>query len=157
MDGLIFFDQSSPSSTLFISSSESETRDFGRHLGEILLKNSVVCFFGDLGAGKTTLIKGIVSAVTEFPEEQVNSPTFTYLNIYSGNIPIYHFDLYRLDNPEDFLHMGFEDFLSSEGICCIEWSERIDELLPKSALRVILSHLSENVRKIELFVPEGSS
>jgi tRNA threonylcarbamoyladenosine biosynthesis protein TsaE len=150
VDGIIFFDQNSPSSTSFISNSDSETRNFGRQLGKILPKNSVVCLFGDLGAGKTTLIKGIVSAVTEFPEEQVNSPTFTYLNIYPGTIPVYHFDLYRLDNPEDFLHMGFEDFFSSEGICCIEWSERIHELLPKGALRVTLSHLSEDTRKIEM-------
>lgn len=137
-----------------ISNSDNETRSFGRQLGKVLPKNSIVCFFGDLGAGKTTLIKGIVSAVTEIPEEHVNSPTFTYLNIYPGTIPIYHFDLYRIDNPEDFLHMGFEDFFSSEGICCIEWSERIQELLPKRALRVTISHLSEDTRKIELLSPE---
>lgn len=148
MDGISAFP------TSIISNSDQETRSFGRQLGKVLPKNSILCFFGDLGAGKTTLIKGIVSAITEIPEEQVNSPTFTYLNTYPGTIPIYHFDLYRINSPEDFLHMGFEDFLSSGGICCIEWSEHIQDLLPKRVVRVVLSHLSEDKRKIEIFLPE---
>lgn len=133
-----------------ISRSASETSAFGAELGGVLEQNSIICFFGDLGAGKTTFIKGVVGAISAFPQEQVSSPTYTYLNIYPGPTPVYHFDLYRLGDAEDFLQMGFDEFFSAGGICCIEWSERLGPLLPKDALCVVLRNISMEERQIEL-------
>lgn len=137
---------------LFTSHSDSETRAIGSNLGKMLTKNSIVCFFGDLGAGKTTFIKGLASAITGCSVEEINSPTYTYLNIYTGTIPVYHFDLYRLKSSEDFLHMGFDDFFYTDGICCIEWSERISELIPPGAWTVTLTHINHEQRQIDLLL-----
>lgn len=134
------------------SSSSSETVALGARLGKVLKKNSVLCFFGDLGAGKTTFIKGLVSAVTSVPMEQVVSPTYTYLNIYQGDLPVYHFDLYRLAGADDFLQMGFDEYFTAGGICCIEWSERIRSLLPQGTFHITLKAVSEEERRIEMLL-----
>lgn len=130
--------------------SSEETLMLGKKLGDHLPENSVVCFFGDLGAGKTTFIKGLASAIAACDIDQVNSPTFVYLNIYEGNQPIFHFDLYRLNGPDDFLGLGFDEYLFAGGICCIEWSERISSLLTKDCVRVEMKHLGESKRKITI-------
>lgn len=132
----------------FITSSESETILAGYQFGKELKENSVICFFGDLGAGKTTFIKGIVSAFGGDPHE-VTSPTFVYLNIYKGQRTIYHFDLYRLKKADEFLSMGFDELFFSGGICCIEWSERIEPFLPQH-IRIDISHLEEKMREIKI-------
>lgn len=129
-----------------VSSSPSETRALGAQLGAELPQNSVLCFFGDLGAGKTTFIQGLVSEVTG--SEHASSPTFVYLNIYEGEKPVYHFDLYRLKDAEEFLSMGFDEFFYAGGICCVEWAERILPLLPEGCLTITMSHLNENQREI---------
>jgi tRNA threonylcarbamoyladenosine biosynthesis protein TsaE len=122
----------------------------GKRIGSALPAGTVVSLVGDLGAGKTTLIKGIVAALTPMQPEEVCSPTFTYLNIYLGRLPVYHFDLYRLKGVEEFLDMGFEEYLfSKEGVCCLEWSDRITPLLPKETLLITLSH-DKGGRKIEI-------
>ena len=115
---------------LFRSLSAQDTQDIGTRLGRRLGPNSVVCLFGDLGAGKTTFVKGIAGAVAEAQPEQITSPTFVYLQIYKGPCAVYHFDLYRLRDADEFLSMGFEEFLFSGGVACIEWSEKIASLLP---------------------------
>lgn len=135
--------------------SSAETEELGFELGALLPKNSVICFFGELGAGKTTLIKGIAKKVGEIPSEKVTSPTFVYLNIYNDedNVltkPVFHFDLYRLSNADEFLHMGFEEYFSADGICLIEWSERIEDILPQSRICITLNHAGENCRIIEI-------
>ena len=84
------------------------------------------------------------------PAEQVNSPTYTYLNIYDGIIPVYHFDLYRLSAADEFLEMEWDAYFTAGGICVIEWSERIRSLLPKGALQLLLKAISEEERQIEL-------
>lgn len=150
MDGINFPTDLLNCQARILTHSADETRALGFHLGKLLPKDSVVCFFGDLGAGKTTLIKGLVEAAAGIPAEQVNSPTFTYLNIYPGPKPVYHFDLYRLAGAEDFLHMGFDEYFTAGGICCLEWSERIPQLLPKTALRVTIQSISIEKRQIDL-------
>jgi tRNA threonylcarbamoyladenosine biosynthesis protein TsaE len=131
-----------------------ETIAFGRRIGESVAAGAVICLSGDLGAGKTTLIKGIVSTLTEVKLEEVCSPTFGYLNIYEGRYPVYHFDLFRLRGVEDFLGLGFEEYLFSEGICCVEWSERIERLLPEHSLRLTLLHDGGEKRHIIYEIPE---
>ena len=133
-----------------LSLSAEETIALGHAFGQSLPNNSVVCFFGDLAAGKTTFIKGLVEGVTENPKEEVVSPTFVYLNIYQGKTTVYHFDLYRLHDADEFLSMGFDELFFAQGICCIEWSERISAFLPSNAIRVELQHQGENIRSITI-------
>jgi tRNA threonylcarbamoyladenosine biosynthesis protein TsaE len=129
--------------------SEAETIDLGFELGKTLPPNSVLCLFGDLGAGKTTFVKGIVAGACGLAVEDVNSPTFLYLNIYQG-VPktVFHFDLYRLKDSDEFLSMGFDEYFEGGGICCIEWPERIQSLLPESCVKIILKHQKETERLI---------
>lgn len=122
--------------------------EIGRSLAKTLLPGAIVCFFGDLGAGKTTLIKGIVSELAQIAPEEITSPTFSYLQLYEGIGPVYHFDLYRLCSVEEFLGLGFEEQLFSTGIVLIEWSERIESLVPDYALRITLHHKAPEHRII---------
>ncbi len=150
MDGVIFPGEAPFFDAHVVSNSDIQTRAFGAQLGKVLKKNSVICFFGDLGAGKTTFIKGLVEAVTAVSAEHVSSPTYTYLNIYDGIMPVYHFDLYRLGDADDFLQMGFDEYLTAGGICCIEWSERIRSILPEECLLLSLKAISMQERQIDL-------
>jgi tRNA threonylcarbamoyladenosine biosynthesis protein TsaE len=128
-----------------VTSSAEETLRLGAALGASLPPNSVLCLFGELGAGKTTFVKGIVQGAAGIQANHVVSPTFVYLNVYEH---IYHFDLYRLHDCDEFLSLGFEEYFFAGGICCIEWSERITPILPKGAVHVTLSHLTEESREI---------
>lgn len=130
--------------------SEAETEGLGAEFGKKLKPNAVVCFFGNLGAGKTTFIKGLARGAAEIPQEQVSSPTFVYLNIYNGSQTIYHFDLYRLQDSDEFLNMGFDDYFYAGGISCVEWSEKIAPLLPENAVCVRIDFLSLQERKITI-------
>lgn len=112
---------------------------------------AVVCLHGDLGSGKTTIVKGIAKGFGGLREDEVNSPTFVYLNIYDGEKPVYHFDLYRLNDPEDFFHLGFDDYLFSEGVCCIEWADRIKGFLPPRCWHVHLQHEEEGLRTVYFY------
>lgn len=134
-----------------ISRSENDTFELGCDLGQKLSAGDVLCFFGDLGAGKTTFIKGVVFACTGEARETVVSPTYTYLTIYPGAVPVYHFDLYRLKGEEDFTGMGFDEYFYREGVCCVEWSERIESLLNfPQVIRVEISHRGESTREITI-------
>lgn len=141
------------SSFRYISHSPAETQALGSQFAQRLFPNNVLCFFGDLGAGKTTFIKGVAEAVSGLPECEVNSPTFTYLNIYNGPTTLYHFDLYRLRDADEFLSMGFDEMLFAGGICCIEWSEKIAGLLPTEFISVRMTHLNKEERQIDITVP----
>lgn len=137
----------------FITSSPEETTALGVRIGSLLPKGSVVALHGDLAAGKTTLIKGLLRGIDPSSKQNVTSPTFVYLNIYDGPIPVHHFDLYRLTAAEQFLSMGFEEYLSRDAITCIEWAEKIEELLPQGTLTLTLEHCSRDFRKITLSHP----
>ena len=133
-----------------ISSSLEETDLFAKNLATTLKKGDLVAFFGELGSGKTTFLKSLIAALNHTSPEDIHSPTFTYLHIYEGTTAVYHFDLYRLKSAQDFTALGFHEFFEKNGICCIEWSERITELLPSSTIQVHLSHVSETSRSIEV-------
>jgi tRNA threonylcarbamoyladenosine biosynthesis protein TsaE len=138
----------------YLTYSAEETIALAEKIGKTLPPNSVIYFFGDLGAGKTTFIKGLVSGASGYRQEDVNSPTFVYLNIYEGVKTIYHFDLYRLHDPDEFYSMGFHEFFDAGGICCIEWAERIQDSAPlqrlQQAFRIELAHLGPDCRKITI-------
>lgn len=128
-----------------LTDSWEETFEFGVKLGKQLHPNSILALYGDLAAGKTTLIKGIASALGHISADDVSSPTFTYLNIYQGEKQaLYHFDLYRLKQPQQFMQMGFDEYLTAGGICCIEWAERIRSYLPKERIDILMEHQNES-------------
>ncbi len=133
------------------SYSSAETHQIALLFGKRLQPNAIIAFTGDLGSGKTTFIQGLAEGASSIVPREVSSPTFNYLNIYSGLTTIYHFDLYRLRSSKEFLLAGFEDYLQAGGICCIEWSERITSILPSNTTCIQISHLGENTRKIEIY------
>src|SRR5262245_50494196 len=117
-----------------------ETLEIAVRFGKTLDHGAVLLFYGDLGSGKTTFIKGIAQGACEIPPNEVVSPTFSLMNVYHGSKALYHFDLYRIKGPEDFMMMGFDEYLYPEGITCIEWSEKIESLLPPSHFCVRIEH-----------------
>ncbi|MGL4540768.1 MAG: tRNA (adenosine(37)-N6)-threonylcarbamoyltransferase complex ATPase subunit type 1 TsaE [Candidatus Rhabdochlamydia sp.] len=136
----------------FTSQSVQETLCIGQKIGSQLMPlNRIIGLFGDLGAGKTTLLKGIIHGAAGIDFRDVCSPTFNYLNIYQGEfLPVYHFDLYRLVDATQFVSAGFDDFFYLKGLCCLEWSEKIEALLPKETVRIYITHLNETQRQITL-------
>jgi len=127
-----------------------ETLALGRALGALLRPGDVVGLFGELGAGKTTLIKGCALGLGVADARTVTSPTFTLMNVYHGRCPVYHFDLYRIHSPADLAAIGHDDFFGGDGVCLIEWAERAGPLLPASAVRVRCTTLAPDRRRIEL-------
>lgn len=123
------------------------TQVFAAKLASTLTANTLIALFGDLGAGKTTFLQGLVRGLGG-EEEMVQSPTFVYLHQYPASLPVFHFDLYRLPSPQDFLAMGFEETFDQGGIVAIEWPERIASLLPKPHLKICLKSLSETKRHL---------
>ena len=132
------------------STSAEETFQWGIQIGTSLVTPSVIALQGDLGAGKTTLIKGIAQGVAGIDAREISSPTFIYLNIYSGTQSIFHFDLYRLHSTDDFLALGFDEYFEQEGVCLIEWPETILDLLPDKTLHIEIRYTSENSRELIL-------
>lgn len=132
----------------YTTHSAEETEALGKRLGTLLPRNAIVCFYGELGAGKTTFIKGMASGVTSCNPDNVNSPTYVYLNVYEGKVPLYHFDLYRLPGSQQFLEMGFDDYFSADGVCCIEWSEKLQDILPAQHISIHLVHAGQTSRRI---------
>lgn len=133
---------------MWVSESPDQTIEIGFRIGSSLSAGTILCLEGDLGAGKTTFMKGVVSGVTGNSRHEVTSPTFIYLQIYEGTLTLYHFDLYRIATPSHFLEMGFGEFLHTEGVCCLEWSDRIRPLLPSCVKKVRLVQRGESSREI---------
>ncbi len=108
--------------------------------------NDVIALTGQLGAGKTTLIQGIAAGLDV--QDYVTSPTFIIINEYAGRLPLYHIDLYRLDEGLEIADLGIEEYFRRGGVCVIEWAERLGGLLPVSAEKIELKILSEQEREI---------
>jgi tRNA threonylcarbamoyladenosine biosynthesis protein TsaE len=129
--------------------SVTETLEFGGRLARELQLGDVIALSGELGAGKTALVKGLAHGLGITVE--VTSPTFTLIHEYAGGrLPLYHIDLYRLDNVPQALAIGIEDYLNGPGVTVIEWAERIESLLPPNTTRIRLESLGENTRRIEV-------
>ena len=114
--------------------SVQDTIKFGEKLGKLLISGDIIFLNGDLGAGKTTLSKSIGEGLGV--QEYITSPTFTLINEYEGRLPLYHFDLYRLDSYEELEELGVEDYFYGNGVCLIEWAEKFSEDLPENRLEV---------------------
>ena len=136
-----------------ITGSPKETMEFGAVLGQQLRGGEVISLVGNLGAGKTHLIKGIVSGVCEEDADAkdfVNSPTFVLINEYlAGRLDLYHIDAYRLDSVEDFERLGFDDLCYDSSVVLVEWADKVESALKGLyPIRINLYHESENQRKI---------
>jgi tRNA threonylcarbamoyladenosine biosynthesis protein TsaE len=133
----------------FISNSEKETRSFGKHLAQALKAGDIIGLFGELGTGKTTLVKGIAQGL-KVKRPSVHSPTFTLMNIYEGRLPLFHFDLYRLDDEKEIDRIGCNEFFYDAGVSVIEWAEKLGHLLPKEYLHIELKHKQDNQRILKI-------
>lgn len=133
-----------------LSRSSEQTMNLGRILAQQLLAGDILAFFGDLGAGKTCLIKGICQGLGVPENVYVTSPTFVIINRYKGRLPIYHFDFYRLSCLDEIIDLGYEEFFFGEGVCLIEWADRAEDLLPDDYFKILMHHISPMERRIEI-------
>jgi tRNA threonylcarbamoyladenosine biosynthesis protein TsaE len=130
------------------TASEEETIELGRRLARELPPRQVVLLIGQLGAGKTTLAKGIVEGLKTAAADEVSSPTFTLIHEYGRNGRVYHVDLYRLDEPREVATLGLDELLEREAVVLIEWGERFPELWPESRTEIRIQTLSGEEREI---------
>ena len=122
---------------IYETNSEKETFELGKNLGEQAKAGQIFCLNGDLGVGKTVFTQGFAKGLGI--EENVNSPTFTIIQVYEeGRIPLYHFDVYRIGDPEEMYEIGYEEYFFGEGVCLIEWSKLIEELIPEEAINIVI-------------------
>ena len=120
-------------------SSEKEAAEFGKRLGKTLERGDVLALVGELGTGKTTLTKAIATGLDI--SETVTSPTFTIVKEYnSGRLPLFHFDVYRLENGREFIEIGGEEYFDAGGVCVIEWADKIAEILPDDTKLILLEY-----------------
>lgn len=137
--------------TNYYSNSLEETQKFASEFAMKLKPGDVICMYGDLGAGKTAFVQGLAKGllVTDY----VNSPTFTIVNEYQGNIPLYHFDVYRISDSFEMYDIGFDEYLDGEGVCVIEWAELIEDILPQNYYKITITKEDDaNKRKIAVEV-----
>jgi len=132
------------------SATHADTVRLGRLLAGLLQPGMVIALIGDLGAGKTTLVKGIASGLLNIDEREVTSPTFTIVQEYSGAMPLYHVDAYRLDSALDLEAVGFEDYIDGNGVTVIEWADRITDALPPETLTISIEQHGELHRRFRL-------
>ena len=133
----------------FITNSAEETIELVKKIGSLLKPGDVIAMTGTLAAGKTTITKGIAQALGI--KDNITSPTFCLISEYEGEkMPLYHFDVYRLDGEEDFETLGADEMLYGKGVCIIEWSEKIRNQLPKKTIFMEITPLEDEKREITL-------
>ncbi len=133
------------------STSADKTIKLGEAIGSLLSAGDVVVLIGELGAGKTTLVKGIARGIGVEDKRVVKSPTFSLVNKYEGYVPVYHFDAYRLEDTREMLDIGSDEILFGDGVSIIEWGDKVAGCLPEEYLRITLAAISENERNIEIY------
>lgn len=131
---------------VYKTNSEAETEALGRQLSADFRAGDVIALTGDLGAGKTCLVRGVAKGLGS--RDLVNSPTFTIINQYQGRLPIYHFDVYRLNNCVEMEDLDMDDYLFGQGLCVIEWAEKAEALLPDRHWSVTISIINHKQREI---------
>ncbi len=134
------------------SHSPEETQRFGKELGHLARAGDVILLVGNLGAGKTCLTQGIAWGLNI--DGYARSPSFVVVNEYRGRLPMYHIDLYRLDNIAEIADLGLDDYLYGKGLCVVEWADKALDLMPPQNLLIKIDLLGENERKLEL-TPHG--
>lgn len=135
----------------YISNNVEETKKIASELAKTLSAGDVLCMYGDLGAGKTAFVQGLAKGLGI--DEPITSPTFTIVNEYYGSLPLYHFDVYRIADPDEMYEVGYEEYVYGDGVSVIEWAELIEDILPEKRYKVtILKDTSErdDYRRIEV-------
>ncbi|WP_099157754.1 tRNA (adenosine(37)-N6)-threonylcarbamoyltransferase complex ATPase subunit type 1 TsaE [Virgibacillus ndiopensis] len=127
--------------------SEKETTQIAQRLALVLKPGDVITLEGDLGAGKTTFTKGLANGLGV--KRTVNSPTFTIVKEYQGELPLYHMDVYRLENSEE--DIGFDEYFNGDGISVVEWAHFIESYLPENRLNINITYIDEHKRLLEFF------
>lgn len=133
----------------FVIDSVDKTLRLGEKLGMLLNKGDIICLDGDLGAGKTHFTKGIANGLKI--DEYITSPTFNIVNEYQGRLKLYHFDVYRVNDPDEIYAIGFDEYIFSDAVSVIEWSHYIEDLIPEERINVTINKLpnkGENYREI---------
>ncbi|ERI89439.1 hydrolase, P-loop family [Clostridiales bacterium oral taxon 876 str. F0540] len=135
----------------FVVDSVEKTNEIGIQLGKLVMPGDIICLTGDLGTGKTHITKGIAKGLSI--DEHITSPTFTIVNEYTGRLKLYHFDVYRVNDPDEIYAIGFDEYIFSDGVSVIEWSNYIEELIPNEHISVSmekLPELGETFRRINI-------
>jgi tRNA threonylcarbamoyladenosine biosynthesis protein TsaE len=136
--------------------SEAETQRVGTALAELAEPGVVIALIGPLGAGKTRLARAVAEAL-EVDPGAIASPTFVLIHEYVGRLPVFHFDVYRLEGPDQFDALGASDYWSGGGVCLIEWADRVLDQLPQDAWLVQIDPTGPETRRLRLRFPKGSS
>ena len=136
-----------------VTHSATETEQLASTLAAQLQPGMILAFTGDLGAGKTTFIRGLARGLGI--ETPVTSPTYTIVNEYEGDMPLIHFDMYRLGSTEELFEIGWEDYLQRGGIIAVEWSERVEDAFPPETIRIQIEKTGETARRIAIVEPTG--
>lgn len=140
----------------FVSKSSQETMAFAGALAKSLSPGTILALEGPLGSGKTTFMKGLAVALGVKSPDEVKSPTFVVMHIYRGHIPIYHFDLYRLESTEELEAIGFEEFIyDRSAVSCIEWAEKAERILPEITVHIHFEVTGEDERTITVQKPNS--
>ncbi|MBE6971298.1 MAG: tRNA (adenosine(37)-N6)-threonylcarbamoyltransferase complex ATPase subunit type 1 TsaE [Ruminococcaceae bacterium] len=126
----------------YLSHSVEETEAIGEALAKLLSAGSVVAYRGTLGMGKTAFTRGLARGLG--CRGRVTSPTFTIVNEYRGSVPLFHFDMYRLEDEEALFDIGWEDYLTRGGICAVEWSENVESALPENTVYVTIARHAQH-------------
>lgn len=137
----------------FLAHEEADTRRLGEALAAALEPGAVVALVGNLGAGKTRLAQAVAAGLGIDPA-QVNSPTFVLIQEYDGRLPLYHFDTYRLRDTDEFLELGADELLHADGVCLIEWADRVADVLPGDVLRIEITPTGPHTRRFSI-TPTG--
>lgn len=135
----------------YISESYEDTQRIASEFAKTLKSGDVICMYGDLGAGKTAFVQGLAKGLGI--DEHITSPTFTIVNEYMGDKPLYHFDVYRIADSDEMYEIGYEEYISGDGISVIEWPQLIEDILPEHRYDIEISKdysKSENYRIIEI-------
>ncbi len=125
----------------YITNSYEETERVAEELAKSLKGGEVIAMYGDLGAGKTAFVRGLARALGI--EGHITSPTFTIMNAYNGRLPLYHFDVYRIADPDEMYEIGCDEYIGSDGVCVIEWAELIEDILPDEYIKINIKKDSE--------------
>ena len=135
----------------YLTHSEAETEQAGADFARTLPDGKVVAMYGELGSGKTAFVRGMARGLKS--PNRVTSPTFTIVNEYEGEIPLFHFDMYRLGGADELFGIGWDDYLARGGICVVEWSENVETAFDGSEYTVNIEKCSEDERRITVTEP----
>lgn len=135
-------------STLLKSKSPKETQKIGINIAKNLQKGNVVALIGELGAGKTCITQAMMKGLGVKERYTGTSPTFVIITEYKGRMPVYHFDVYRINDIKDIMDLGYEEYFYGNGVAIIEWADKVSEILPKNCVKITLKITGAKEREI---------